>query len=1011
MPLPGDLNTITVTATYPDGSGNPLFGYVTFTPSTDLTDSTGHVIVRAAPVQATLVRGSISILLACTDNSTLSPSGWYWIVTEVVGNSTGNLATRTYNVLLPHSLGTTVDLASLAPVTPGPPVSTLYGVLASGNTNNWLSSQIFNGAIQIPTGAASGDVLTSDASGNATWQPATGGIQPPAGDIGGTLTAPTVRSTHLTSPLPIAQGGTSGGTQQAAITALTGAQTAGTYLRSDGTNAAMSAIQAGDVPTLNQSTTGTASNVTGTVAINHGGTGQTTQQAAITALTGTQTSGRYLRSDGTNASLSAIQAADVPTLNQSTTGTAAGLSATLAIGSGGTGQTTAAAAYNALSPMTTTGDIEYESGANTAARLPGNTSATKNFLTQTGTGSASAAPAWGTIAAGDLPTASTSAFGAVEFESAVGNLQPQGTAALGANNRVPDSGHVHPYPAWVFSVLAAGAKGDGKISNTGATNGTATVTIGESVLTQADVGKAVMVKNALNNNNTTGQTTSVGTITTVNSATSFTATWNTTPTQTATGLQVLWATDDTSAIQTAITNANTYAQNHGGYAEVYFPPGAGLYYGVAGTLKNTDGTNAVYNSQLTIPVNAERNNGVTLVFRGPEDAGQTRYWNSDYPIWNGGIQSFGCFTTSGNQTTSINNGGNPSVIGGPTGKFNYGVLQGANTTPTYSNTCVVFQDFTILTTHVNAGWTYSAANMFGVARFHAKNFTYGTNGTVQFYLYSPNLGDFTNVPLLAGGLSIGILMPSNGNNASNYLQNVVCNGGYTFALFATEHTVGNGCTLLYCWSGFCPVGSYGDSAGSGTVSALHAMYFDQLCVESCTYHVNIIGAGASAVGPIVHAVLDTEGTVQFRDAVGGTLANTGAGLAAALGTIRLAGSSTSITIQTGTGAGGLGTGLVIIKEQVLPGVPSSGIPTLVDGTAVSNTLWRPATVYLSGGTNVTNVAVSRLAGGVNTVATTNVITQTAAPIPANTPIRLGPGQWIKVTTSAGTLPTAVWVLD
>ena len=75
-----------------------------------------------------------------------------------------------------------------------------------------------------------------------------------------------------------------------------------------------------------------------------GGTGQATQQAAVNALAGAQTAGRYLRGDGTNVTLAAIQAADVPTLNQSTTGTAAGLSATLAIASGGTGATGAAAA-------------------------------------------------------------------------------------------------------------------------------------------------------------------------------------------------------------------------------------------------------------------------------------------------------------------------------------------------------------------------------------------------------------------------------------------------------------------------------------------------------------------------------------------------------------------------------------------------------------------------------------------------------------------------------------------
>jgi hypothetical protein len=68
--------------------------------------------------------------------------------------------------------------------------------------------------------------------------------------------------------------------------------------------------------------TGNAANVTGTVAIGKGGTGQTTQQAALTALSGTQTSGQYLRSNGTNTLLSAIQAADVPTLNQNTSGSA-----------------------------------------------------------------------------------------------------------------------------------------------------------------------------------------------------------------------------------------------------------------------------------------------------------------------------------------------------------------------------------------------------------------------------------------------------------------------------------------------------------------------------------------------------------------------------------------------------------------------------------------------------------------------------------------------------------------
>lgn len=94
----------------------------------------------------------------------------------------------------------------------------------------------------------------------------------------------------------------------------------------------------------NSSSTG----VTGTLPIGNGGTGQTTQQAALNALTGTQAAGKFLRSDGTNATLASIQASDVPTLNQSTTGTAANVTGTVAIANGGTGATTAAAGLSAL---------------------------------------------------------------------------------------------------------------------------------------------------------------------------------------------------------------------------------------------------------------------------------------------------------------------------------------------------------------------------------------------------------------------------------------------------------------------------------------------------------------------------------------------------------------------------------------------------------------------------------------------------------------------------------------
>lgn len=81
---------------------------------------------------------------------------------------------------------------------------------------------------------------------------------------------------------------------------------------------------------------------------------------------------------------------------------------TLAVNRGGTGQTTASAAFDALSPMTTLGDTVYGGTSGTGTRLPGNTTATKKFMTQTGTGSVSAAPSWGTIVASDLPAITAS---------------------------------------------------------------------------------------------------------------------------------------------------------------------------------------------------------------------------------------------------------------------------------------------------------------------------------------------------------------------------------------------------------------------------------------------------------------------------------------------------------------------------------------------------------------------------------------------------------------------------
>lgn len=71
-------------------------------------------------------------------------------------------------------------------------------------------------------------------------------------------------------------------------------------------------------------------------------------------------------------------------------GNAANVTGTVAIGNGGTGQTTASAAFNALSPVTTAGDLILGDGTNSATRLP--IGANTYLLTSNGTTASWQAP-------------------------------------------------------------------------------------------------------------------------------------------------------------------------------------------------------------------------------------------------------------------------------------------------------------------------------------------------------------------------------------------------------------------------------------------------------------------------------------------------------------------------------------------------------------------------------------------------------------------------------------------
>lgn len=142
---------------------------------------------------------------------------------------------------------------------PNPSAVTFLRINAD-NTVSALDAAAFRTAIGAGTGT--GTVTSVSGTGTVNGLTLTGTVTSSGNlTLGGTLANVDLTS-QVTGALPIANGGTGQTTRQNAMDALAGAVTSGQYLRGNGTDVVMSAIQAGDVPTLNQNTTGSAGSVT-----------------------------------------------------------------------------------------------------------------------------------------------------------------------------------------------------------------------------------------------------------------------------------------------------------------------------------------------------------------------------------------------------------------------------------------------------------------------------------------------------------------------------------------------------------------------------------------------------------------------------------------------------------------------------------------------------------------------------------------------------------------------------
>lgn len=113
-------------------------------------------------------------------------------------------------------------------------------------------------------------------------------------------------------------------------------------------------------------------------------------------------------------------------------------------------------------PMTTLGDVIYGAASGTPTRLAGNTTTTKQFLSQTGTGSASAAPSWSAVTKSDVGLSNVENT-ALSTWSGSSNITTLGTVTTGT---------------WNASTIAVNKGGTGATSLTGVLvgNGTSAVT-------------------------------------------------------------------------------------------------------------------------------------------------------------------------------------------------------------------------------------------------------------------------------------------------------------------------------------------------------------------------------------------------------------------------------------------------------------------------------------------------------------------------------------------------------
>lgn len=422
------------------------------------------------------------------------------VVGAVTGNVTGNVsgtaATFTGSLtgdVTSSAMATTVQTVSgqaAATVAAGAvlanaatALNTASAIVKRDGSNNFAAGTITANLTGNVTGALTGNATTASdgltsASGtapltlNLSAKSLTGSIADAsvgakgavqlAGDLNGTATSPGVATVGGQTAANVAAGAV-------LANAATASSTINTIVKRDGSGN----FAAGTITAALAGNATTATSFTGNLTGDATSSGMATTVVKIqgnNVLAGTPTNGQVYQWVTANSrfepttltgggSVTSVQASGGSTGFSFSGGPITGsgtltMSGTLGIPNGGTGQTTAAAAYNALSPTTTAGDFAYANGAGTNTRLAGNATGTKMFMQET-----SSVPSWAALVAADIPNLDATKITTGQLAIANGGTgQSTAANALIALNGINANGTVPLTANWnagLFSIASA----------------------------------------------------------------------------------------------------------------------------------------------------------------------------------------------------------------------------------------------------------------------------------------------------------------------------------------------------------------------------------------------------------------------------------------------------------------------------------------------------------------------------------------------------------------------------